>query len=450
MTPENQRCPHSNKSGKLRRWDLFLLPAIAFVTVCVLTGSAYLLASLTLPRQHTLRENCMVFSDPATGPRGIPNSVCWENNPESLPVEYRFNSCGHRSGTECGAKPAGTYRIVLVGSSVAFGPWVPRENTFAAVLSAELSLRTGRTIDVYNEGMIWKTPRNLPLSFGQITAARPDMILWVIGPWELEHLSETGPGQELTNGSLTQLDHSQSALTSSNSASANEPGFLGHTRYRLKQAFTQKTFANTAIDLIDIGRDLLLSQYNAKLGPVVDRLLEPSPRDEQLKVFFEHYLYQSQNQYLKSTLMNRQENEFLLEDPGPAWQNRMSQFDRDAGEVEQKANAAGVPLVTVLLPTRAQAAMISMGEWPAGYDPYKVGADVQAVITRHGGTYIDILPEFRPIPNPEKGYFPVDSHLNADGHAMVGHMLAKALTNGQNPVFPPAELAQNEPRMGRR
>lgn len=419
---------------------MFLLPAIAVVTVCVLTGAMFLLANLSLPRRHTLREDCMVFNDRSTGPRGIPNSVCWENNLESQPVEYRFNSCGHRAGMECDAKPSGTYRIVLVGSSVAFGPWVPRENTFAAVLPAELSRRTGRTIDVYNEGIIWKTPRRLPLAFNQIMAAHPDMILWVIGPWELEHIADPGPEQESLPA--TAPKPGPPAISAAGPA---EPGFLGHTRYRIKQAFAEKSATKTASDLADIASNVLLSQYNAKLGPKVDRLLAALPQDERSKVFFQHFFYQSETQYLTATLMDRQENEFLLEDPGPAWQTRMNQFDRYAADVEGKAKAAGVPFVTVLLPTRAQAAMISMGEWPAGYDPYKDGREVQAVITRHGGTYIDILPEFRSVPNPEHGYFPVDGHLNADGHAMVGHLLAKALTTGASPAFPATELAQNEP-----
>jgi hypothetical protein len=445
MTPQNQHRPTSIQSRKLPRRDLFLLPAIALFTICTLTGAVLLLADLSLSRQHTLREDCMVFNDRSTGPRGIPNSVCWENNLESQPVEYRFDSCGYRSGMECGAKPAGTYRIVLVGSSVAFGAWVPRENTFAAVLPAELSRRTGRTIDVYNEGIIWKTPRNLPLAFNQIMAAHPDMILWVIGPWELEHLAETGPSQEVPPPPPSQPDPPFFGAASSDSASASEPGFLGHTRYRIKQAFAEKSLAATASELVDVAGNLLLSQYNAKLGPTVDRLLASMPHDERIRVFFQHYLYQSESQYIKATLMDRQETEFLLENPGPGWQSRMDQFDRYAADVELKAKAAGVPFVTVLLPTRAQAAMISMGEWPAGYDPYKVGAEVQAVITRHGGTYIDILPEFRSVPGPEMGYFPVDGHLNAEGHATAGRLLAKSLTTGVSPVFQAAELAQNEP-----
>jgi hypothetical protein len=198
-------------------------------------------------------------------------------------------------------------------------------------------------------------------------------------------------------------------------------------------ALAEKTFGETVSDLCDIPEGILLSQYNAKLGPAIDRMLGVVSQDEKIKLLFQHYIYQRQDDYIKATLMNRQENEFLLENPGPAWESRLEEFADDAGELQVKATAAGVPLVAVLMPTRAQAAMMSMGEWPAGYNPYKVGTDVSAILARHGGVYIDILPEFRTIPNPEKGYFPIDGHLNAEGHTFVSHLMAQELTNGAVP-----------------
>ena len=73
--------------------------------------------------------------------------------------------------------------------------------------------------------------------------------------------------------------------------------------------------------------------------------------------------------------------------------------------MEERAKSRGCALCGVfLVPTRAQAAMISMGEWPAGYDPYKLDDELRAIVTSHGGIYIDILPDFRNIPNPEQYY----------------------------------------------
>ena len=94
-----------------------------------------------------------------------------------------------------------------------------------------------------------------------------------------------------------------------------------------------------------------------------------------------------------------------------------------------------MPVITVLLPNHAQAAMIAMGEWPAGYDPYKLDEELKSVVTGHGGTFIDLLPDLRTVPNPQQGFFPVEGHPNARGHATMSFVLARELTSGAVPAL---------------
>jgi hypothetical protein len=110
-------------------------------------------------------------------------------------------------------------------------------------------------------------------------------------------------------------------------------------------------------------------------------------------------------------------------------------FQGDAEQFEQQAKAAGVPFVAVLLPNRAQAAMISMGEWPKGYDPYKLDAELRGIVEGRGGIYIDILLSLQKISSPEQYYFPVDGHLNVDGHAVLSKLLSERLTDGLVPAL---------------
>jgi hypothetical protein len=97
------------------------------------------------------------------------------------------------------------------------------------------------------------------------------------------------------------------------------------------------------------------------------------------------------------------------------------------------ANDAGVPLVAVFVPNRVQAAMISKGDWPAGYDPFKLENEVRNNVVSDGGQFIDILPDYRDIPSPERNFFPVDGHPDADGQATIFRFLIKELTNGPVP-----------------
>jgi hypothetical protein len=101
--------------------------------------------------------------------------------------------------------------------------------------------------------------------------------------------------------------------------------------------------------------------------------------------------------------------------------------------------------VAVLVPDRTQAALISMtGHSPKGFDPYKVGKEVSSIIVRHGGTYIDILPEFRTVPNPQRGYFALDGHPNAFGHAMIARFLTDTLADVTIPALSAADKPQAE------
>jgi hypothetical protein len=76
-----------------------------------------------------------------------------------------------------------------------------------------------------------------------------------------------------------------------------------------------------------------------------------------------------------------------------------------------------------------------MGTWPNGHDPYRLGLELRDIVTRHGGTYLDILPDFRSLPNAERYYFPVDTHPDARGHLLISNMLAAALSHGGLPAF---------------
>jgi len=279
----------------------------------------------------------------------------------------------------------------MIGSSFAMGLFVPRDLTFAALLPAELSTETGRKVELYNEATGGEfrggsfPVRSSVRHFGEVLSAAPDMILWVVTPNDFRNASRdvADPEPNATIQAASLPDRRQTPLLT----------FWNKLRYRWEQS-------RTALML----KHLLIAS-------------------------------ESQDQYVRSYLKNEEDAGFLKAELTGHWQRLLQNFQIDAADFESQARAAGIPFVTVLVPNRAQAAMLSMSEWPAGYNPYKLDDELRGIIVSNGGTYIDILRDFQTIPNPEREYFPVDGHPDADGHALIARLLAKELIGGAVPAL---------------
>jgi hypothetical protein len=350
------------------------------------------------------------MNNPSTGAQGVPNSLCWIKDAEGQMTEYRFNRCGHRAGMDCGPKPPGTYRIVLAGSSFGFGYGVAREKTFAALLPTELSRLTGRKVELYNESFAGRYPLQVTQRFSEVLAAKPDMVLWEFAPSDIYN-SSLQPYHAITPQKV-------------NKAAA----FQVIDAFIMKSVLSLRSAIRSGLKVSPLFRN------------VMNRFLQvwqhASIWRDDITFMLRHFLYESQDQYVTSFLMNDDITAgYLRAELSPGWQTNLGHFDTDAADIEAQAKAAGIPFVAVLIPYRADAAMISMGEWPAGFDPYKLDNELHSIIVSHGGIYIDILPDFRNLPNPEQYYFPVDGHPNADGHAIISRFLAKELTSGAVPAL---------------
>ena len=389
MTSRSAEDESHSGEQRLPRRDWIVLPLTGLLTVGLLAGSAEWTARRMFWMSQTSVYNCIAMDDPSTGFRGIPNCVCGGKDAETQWTDYRFNDCGLRADRPCGPKPEGSYRVVLLGSSFTLGEFVQREKTFAALLPAELEQRTGRRIDVYNEAIMQQSPASVALRFPEFVAAKPDMILWMLTPWDIQ----------------------QAAVTLPHFGQPVKRTFMGTTRQRVLGALKKKPL-DAAAELQKIVHDLLMTSHT--------------------RLMAQHFFYESQSEYVKAYLAGDEEQTgFLRSEPGAAWQDYLRQFESYDLEIERRARAAGVPLVAVLLPYRSQAAMVAMGTWPNGSDPYKLDNELRSIVTGHGGIYLDILPDYRGVPNPERGYFPVDSHPNEAGHAVIARLLARELTGGQ-------------------
>lgn len=387
MSHDSGMPPKQTHTGRSTTRDAALIFFIAVLTGMTLFGLTEMTARMLFRESSTKAIDCMIVDDPSTGVRAVPNSVCVEKLAEGpRPVEYRFNRCGHRMDTDCGAKSSGHFRIVLVGSSFVMGLETPVDATFAAKLPITLTQPHGPSVDVYNEGMENGFPASMPLKFGEILAAKPDLILWVLTPFDIKNSSTVLPGRDV-----------------------NTQGFIARNWARIRLALATKPLPDALADIGQRGVDAFGATKTA--------------------LMLRHILYQSQSQYVTSYLAGGDDEAgFLNARASPAWQDRLRTFDRYAARFIQQAREAKLPILTVLLPNRAQAAMISMGHWPDGYDPYALGSAVGAMVTRHGGDYVDVLHDYREIPDPQRGYFAVDGHPNERGHAVIAGILAGRLS----------------------
>jgi hypothetical protein len=395
MTPSTDTT--SNKPGNpgVRRGDWVLLPLLGLLTMALVAVSAELFARRTFTESATGLESCLVVNDLTTGVRGIPNSVCREKYLESPMVEFRLDGAGYRSGMVLGPKQPETFRIVLIGSSTAMGERVPFESTMAALLPAKLSHQTGRKVELYNEGMADGFPRNASLRFHDALEANPDLILWVLTPIDIERAGFT----------------------------------------YAKNAFNKPPPSNGLMNSV---KNATLDFIRKQGGTIV------------IGQALRHWLYelQSQRQYIQSYLLNRPDDSeagFLKAQLSPKWTDHVMEFDAYAADIAARARAAGVPLVATFAPNRAQAAMISLGEWPQGFDPYRLDHELQSIISAHGGIYIDILPAFRSVPGPEHLYYPLDGHPKAEGQALLADLLARKFADGPVPELKAVAPAADRP-----
>jgi hypothetical protein len=361
------------------------------VLFCVTEGVARLIYTTS----QTTTAPCLILNDTAGGVRGVPNARCQQKIPESRLTTFVFNRCGHRAGTECGPKPPDTYRIVMVGSSFAFGMWVEREQSFAALLETGLSHQTGRKIEIYNEAMQWGTPHSVAVRFGEVLAAQPDMVLWPITPYDIENADLLDPGAATPRGGAPLDCRLESWRRYLQSLWTTSPGEAVAARWQ------------KSLGLLNCTRTIFLLQ---------------------------HWLYQSQTEYLEHYLADGPAADFLRRHPSQAWQRDAAQFAQYVADIQARTASVGARLVVVVLPNRAQAALISLGHWPENFDPYGLGARVENIVSAAGGSYLDVLHDFQQVPAPEQYYFPVDGHLDPAGHAVVARILSKALTEGPQPV----------------
>jgi hypothetical protein len=136
-------------------------------------------------------------TDPETGWSLQPGATGrWFNPPYEYDVDIAINSQGLRDVERGGYdKPAGVFRILLLGDSYVEGLRVPLEQTFGKTLEAELNAGApaGQRYEVVNAGVSgWGTDQQLLWLRNEGAKYQPDLVLLSFFPGnDFQNISET-------------------------------------------------------------------------------------------------------------------------------------------------------------------------------------------------------------------------------------------------------------------
>jgi hypothetical protein len=76
---------------------------------------------------------------------------------------------------------------------------------------------------------------------------------------------------------------------------------------------------------------------------------------------------------------------------------------------------------------------------PATLAPYNFNNRLQQIAMRHGVQFVSALSEIKDGPEPNQLFYVVDTHLNAEGEALVSRVLVEQLLKKQMPALTSAQ-----------
>jgi hypothetical protein len=175
---------------RLPRRDYFLLPVIFLTTIVVLLFGGEVAARWIYVQEADF-EPCESLT--TEGFRYQPLCTSHTKVWEGPWITQHFNDCGYRSAESCAPRPAGSLRVVVVGSSTARGALVNYPESFAGRAEATLSQRCGTPVDFQNLGTEPPDVARIPQRMPEVLGLKPDAIVMMIGPFDLVHLKDPPP-----------------------------------------------------------------------------------------------------------------------------------------------------------------------------------------------------------------------------------------------------------------
>jgi hypothetical protein len=219
------------------------------------------------------------------------------------------------------------------------------------------------------------------------------------------------------------------------------------TSQRLDEAFALKpailVIAFTPIDVIHMEAPNALSERNSQpLGhSFLSFFLSAKSRlkESSFGAAFVYFMTINNPAFARNRIMlylqNGDASGYLRSPFSLTWQKRFDVLDGVLAETARRANASGVPVVLIEVPSLQEASLLKMKDPPAGIDPLAFSERLRQSAIKSGLGYIDGAAVFGGESNVNSLYYVVDSHINAKGHALIARSLVDLLLRDQRAVL---------------
>ncbi len=361
--------------GRLPRRDLVIMPLICAATLLAMVAGAEAAARIAWSDQP--KDACEVWRGRLGSFRGHCQSRV--KLAEGPWVDYVYNACGYRSASPCAPKAPGALRVAVLGSSIGRGYGVRYEDSFTGRLETALTRACGRRVEFQTIGVdeargpTWHT---LAGRAGEAVALKPDVIVTVIAPFDI-------------------------------------------MQYRA----------------LPTPKDSQTQMYAPPGGPGMAAWLRQRHLDQSVALFgAQHFLYKDPSRYIPLYLRHGDEADFLRPPFSQAWRLRLRVADMTLGAIARQTRQAGIPMIVLFTPARAQAILSATASAPKGIDPFALGRAIGDIARENHAGFVDVTQTARGTAKVADDFYPVDGHPNDQGHALIAGALGQALVT-QAPAF---------------
>jgi hypothetical protein len=155
--------------------------------------------------------------------------------------------------------------------------------------------------------------------------------------------------------------------------------------------------------------------------------LQHSVTESRAALVAQHYVFSDRERFLRFYLLYGDRADFLREPLSAAWRDRYQKLDTVVADASERLHAAHVPFYLLVLPSRAEAALLSGASRPANLNPFSFRDRVSETASRRGAVLMDGVAAFAKQPNPETLFYVVDGHIKPAGQALIAATVAEAI-----------------------